>query len=103
MQGLFSWFETLVPTAKGSGGTSYGDQEWRSEWLGKSRSQAQGSLPRFQQAPTFTAGARRIDLGDDEQPRGLVPQQMASTDLLQAISLAPGLAVAKTLSQSRGR
>src|SRR5689334_14815953 len=44
----------------------------------------------------------RIDLGDDEQPRRLVPQQMAWIAPLEAISLASGLAVAITLGR-RGK
>ncbi len=56
-----------------------------------------GSLREFQAAPTVNGRRPRIDLGDDEQPRGLVPQRMAWIDLLEAISLASGLAVAETL------
>ena len=44
----------------------------------------------------------RFNLGDDEQPRRLVPPTMAWIAFSKAMSLTSGLAVAKTLPQSQG-
>jgi hypothetical protein len=103
MQVSLRWFKTLISPGSFLLEIDCTGQRAPLAFVRRGREDQAGSLREFQATPAVSGRRPRIDLGDDEYPRGLVPQQMAWIDLLEAISLASSLAVAETLRATRNR